>query len=299
MLVLSGGTGTPKLLQGLIRVVPPGDITVVVNTAEDLWISGNLVCPDIDSLLYALSGRIDTRRWWGIRGDTFTTHTTLKGLGHDEVLALGDRDRATHILRSEALRQGATLTEATALLARRMGVRVRVLPMCEEPVATLIRTPRGWVHFQEFWVARRGRPRALGVRYEGSRGARPTREVLRALRDHPRILIGPSNPITSIGPILSLLRPHIRGHRAVAVSPFLGNRTFSGPAGKLMRATGYPASSRGVAECYQGLVDTLLVDPTDPYRGDDRVRAVAAPIRMKNTGDAVRLARRVLPELDR
>lgn len=294
LLVLSGGTGTPKLLLGLRRLVPEHDITVIANVGEDLWISGNLVSPDIDSILYMLSGQIDSKRMWGIRGDTFATHRRLAQLGWREPLALGDLDRATHIARGEMVRAGRTLTEATAALARRMGVKAAVLPASDGPVATLVRTPAGELHFQEFWVVRRGRPRVLGVRALLGRGAGPTPEVLRALRAHDALLIGPSNPVTSIGPILAVLGRHARGKKVVAVSPFIGNRPVSGPAGKLLRGAGYPVSPRGLLRFYAdrlGSPPALLVDPREADPGAGRH---PAPLLMRTEADAVRLARRVL-----
>lgn len=295
LLVLSGGTGTPRLLLGLRRHVPERNITVIANVGEDFWISGNLVTPDIDSILYLLSGRIDTGRMWGVRGDTFSTHRRLAELGWREPLMLGDLDRATHIVRSEMLRAGLTLTEATAVLARRMGVGATVLPASDGPVATLVRTPAGEMHFQEFWVVRRGRPRVLGVRYVLGRGAGPTPEVLRALRSHDALLIGPSNPVTSIGPVLAVLGRHAREKRVVAVSPVIGNRPVSGPAGKLLRGMGYPVSPRGVLRFYADRLgarpDALLVDPRDADPGSG---LHAAPLLMKTLADSGRLARRVL-----
>ena len=175
--VLSGGTGTPKLLRGLARLHP--DFTVVVNTAEDLWLSGNLVCPDVDTVLYTLSGVVHDHRWWGMAGDTFHTHRRLEAIGHRETLALGDLDRATHILRSELVRRGSTLTAATAELCRRFGVAQRVLPMSDRPIASMLRMPDGEVHFQEFWVARRGEPDVLGVRLAGE--LEPSEQVIEAL----------------------------------------------------------------------------------------------------------------------
>ncbi|MEM3164950.1 MAG: 2-phospho-L-lactate transferase [Halobacteria archaeon] len=295
VLVLSGGTGTPKLLLGLRRLIPEKNVTVIANVGEDLWISGNLVSPDIDSILYLLSGQIDARRMWGVKRDTFATHRRLAALGWREPLALGDLDRATHIARSEGLRSGLTLTQATAALARKMGVKARVLPATNGPVATLIRTPAGEVHFQEFWVARGGRPRVLGVRYATGHGSRPTPEVLRALRAHDTLLIGPSNPATSIGPILAVLGRHARRKRVVAVSPIVGNRPVSGPAGKLLRGMGYPVSPRGLLRFYGDRLgvppEALLVDPGD---ADPGAGLHPAPLLMKSPSQAARLARRVL-----
>lgn len=295
LLVLSGGTGTPKLLLGLRRFIPENDITVIANVGEDLWISGNLVSPDIDSILYILSGQIDPRRMWGVKRDTFTTHRRLAALGWREPLALGDLDRATHIMRSEHIRAGRNLTEATAAIAQRMGVKATVLPAADGPVATLIQTPAGEMHFQEFWVVRRGRPRVLDVRYALGSGSDPTPAVLRALRDHDTLLIGPSNPVTSIGPILAVLGRHAWGKRVVAVSPIIGNRPVSGPAGKLLRGMGYSVSPRGLLQFYADRLgsspEVLLVDPKD---ADSVAGLHPAPLLMRTPTESARLARRVL-----
>jgi LPPG:FO 2-phospho-L-lactate transferase (EC 2.7.1.-) len=200
MLILSGGTGTPKLLRGLVRVLDPDEITIVVNTAEDLWVSGNLVSPDIDTVIYTLAGLIDDERWWGIRGDSFITHTRLREMGVKEMLAIGDADRAFHILRSDIIRRGGTLSDATEMMRAALGIRSRVFPMSDESVSTIIATPLGEMHFQEFWVERRGEPEVLGVRFDGIDDARPSKGFLDALRRENTVVIGPSNPVTSITP---------------------------------------------------------------------------------------------------
>ncbi|RLG38738.1 MAG: 2-phospho-L-lactate transferase [Candidatus Alkanophagales archaeon] len=282
MLVFSGGTGTPKLLIGLKDVFDESQLSVVVNTAEDVWVSGNLVCPDVDSVLYALSGRIDEERWWGVKDDTFTTHEVLRRLGYEEMLKIGDTDRATHILRSELLRAGRSLTEATQILAERLRVRAKVIPMTDDRVETLIRTTEGKMHFQEFWVLRRGEPEVLGVEFKGINEAKPSAAFLRELRKAFVVLIGPSNPITSIGPILRLrgIRDALKNKFVVAVSPIIGKKAISGPAAKLMRACGYEASALGVLRCYADFLDVLVVDVRDELvRGKkevDGVRLLAA-----------------------
>jgi len=265
MLVLSGGTGTPKLLAGLRQLVPDEDITVVVNTAEDLWISGNLVCPDIDTVTYLFADILDTSRWWGIKQETYHTNETLAFAGHNEILRLGDRDRATHIIRSECIRGGASLTEAVAKTALMLGAKAHILPMCDEPVSSMITTDSGTIHFQEFWVGRKGKPDVVKVEYQGIQNTTVSEAVQQAIERENNIIIGPSNPITSIGPILAVngMRDLIRTKNVVAVSPIIGCEPVSGPAGKLMTACNYDVSSRGVAKYYHDLLDVFIVDEQD------------------------------------
>ncbi|MBW6517771.1 MAG: 2-phospho-L-lactate transferase [ANME-2 cluster archaeon] len=265
MLVLSGGTGTPKLLAGLRQLIPDENITVIVNTAEDLLVSGNLVCPDIDTVTYLFSGLLDMDKWWGVAGDTYHTHEALASAGHDEVLRLGDRDRATHILRSECIRQGASLTEAVGRTARMLGAQGTILPMCDEPVSSMITTDDGTMHFQDFWVGKRGRPEVMGIEYLGIENTTVSDAVHKAVEQEDTILIGPSNPITSIGPVLAVkgMRELIRNKHVVAVSPIIGCEPVSGPAGKLMSACGCEVSSRGVARFYEDLLDVFVVDERD------------------------------------
>jgi len=265
MIVLSGGTGTPKLLQGLRKLVPDEEITLIVNTAEDIMISGNLVSPDVDTILYLFSGQLDDTKWWGVRNDTFSSHTALNKMGVNEKLLIGDSDRATHIFRSELMRKGAGLTRATIQLTTALRIKARVLPMCDEKVDSMINTPLGEMHFQDFWVGEHGEPDVLDVRIKGIEKAKPTQEVMEALASDDKVIIGPSNPITSIGPILAL--KYIRGilsfKKVIAVSPIIGNAPVSGPAGKLMKAQGLPVSSKGLAEFYGDFLDIMVIDERD------------------------------------
>lgn len=265
MIVLSGGTGTPKLIRGLRRIVPDEEITVIVNTAEDIAVSGNLVSPDLDTVLYLFSGQLDVVKWWGIKNDTFHTNKALQRLGINEKLMLGDADRATCIFRSELMQNGGSLTEATQRLSSALGIKAAILPMCDEKVDTMINTPQGLMHFQDFWVGKRGEPEVLEVRLTGIEKAKPTKEVLAALESEESVIIGPSNPITSIGPILALkgMREILAKKKVIAVSPIIGNSPVSGPAGKLMKAAGFPVSSIGVAECYGDILDIMVIDDRD------------------------------------
>ena len=299
LVVLSGGTGTPKLLQGLKDLVD--DLTVIVNTAEDIWISGNRICPDIDSVIYALADVIDEERWWGIKGDTFITHERLKRLGWNEFMMIGDLDRATHIFRTELLRRGHTLTEAIRSLKNAFGVKAEVLPMCEEDVATMIVTSRGEMHFQEFWVKHRGEPDVIDIYFKGIENAKATDDVIKALERCYGVIIGPSNPITSIMPILLVkgVRERLKRKRVVAVSPIVGSRPVSGPAGKFMRAKGYDVSPLGVADVYADFLNVLVVDSSDAdlvgrYKG---IEIVATNTIMRSKEDARKLGKFLLEHL--
>lgn len=305
--VLSGGTGTPKLLQGLKDVF---ELSIIVNTADDVWISGNKVCPDIDSVIYALSGVIDEEKWWGVKGDTFNTHQKLKGLGFYEKLMIGDLDRATHIIRSEYLREGYSLTEATEKLCKSFGVGQKVLPMCNEDVSSVIRTPDGTMHFQDFWITNRGEVDVLDVKYHGIENAKMTKDVEGAIRKSKAVLIGPSNPITSIFPILHMkgVKKLLKRKNVIAISPIVGKKPFSGPADKLMRAKGYEVSPIGVAECYKEFLDIMVVDEADKCLKEGgtherdigeiedllkEISIVSAPTFMRHKEDAVKLSKLV------
>ena len=289
--VLSGGTGTPKLLTGMKDVID--DFTVIVNTAEDVWISGNKICPDIDSVIYALAGIIDEEKWWGIKNDTFETHNQLKRLGMDEIMMIGDRDRATHIFRSNLLREGKSLKEATEMLRKAFNVKQEVLPMCEEEVSTYILTDKGEMHFQEFWVKHRGLPVVRDIYIKNIEKAKPSEGVLDAIEMCEAVLIGPSNPVTSIMPILLVkgVREAIRKKRVIAVSPIIGKEAVSGPAGKFLRAKGFEVSPKGVSQFYGDILDVLIVDERDKDIEIENVDVISTNILMKNRGDALRLAR--------
>lgn len=291
MIVLGGGTGTPKLLKGLKELLPPEDLSVVVNTAEDLWVSGNYVSPDVDSVLYTLCDLIDEKRWWGIKGDRTITHNFLLTLGVNEKLVLGDKDRAVHIFRSELLRCGVSLSQATAALARALGVEQRVVPMTDDSVSTFISTPGGPMHFQDFWVGLKGKPEVLSVDLRGIDRAAPSEGFLDLLEKENTILIGPSNPVTSIGPILELpgVRERLESKRVVAVSPFVGDRPVSGPAARFMEAVGAPASDEGVRSLI-GKADLFVVDSKSSYQGD----CVRMSTLMRTKRESLKVAEKLL-----
>jgi len=297
VIVLSGGTGTPKLLQGLRKLVPDEDITVIVNTAEDIVISGAFVSPDVDTVLYLFSGSLDVQKWWGIRNDTFHTNKALKELGFSEKLMLGDADRATCIFRSELMQTGKNLTEATMLLCKSLKVKARILPMCDEKVDTMIKTPQGVMHFQDFWIGKRGVPDVKEVKIDGIENANPTKEVLEVLDSEENVIIGPSNPITSIGPILALkgIREILARKKVIAVSPVIGHSPVSGPAGKLMAACGFEVSSQGVTQCYGDILDIMVIDEKDTAdEADFDMKTIRFDTMMTSVEKSEALAKRII-----
>ena len=241
---------------------------------------------------------MDKKTWWGVKDDSFTTHNALEKLQNPEHLMIGDNDRATHIARSELLRQGKSLTEATAALARSFGIpdRIKILPMTDEPatVRTKILTPEGELHFQEFWVARKGEPDVIAVHFEGIDEVNPSEAVVAVLEKESEalVLIGPSNPITSVGPILGLkgIRELLKWKIVMAISPIVGTEAVSGPAGKLMRAKGFDVSPYGVYTCYKEFLDVLVIDKNDECAVDTGVDVLKTDIMIKKDKDSKRLA---------
>jgi len=297
---LAGGTGAAKLLRGLVAAAV--DLTVVVNTADDAEIWGLHVSPDLDTIAYALAGRLDLERGWGRADESFRCLESMAALEEPTWFALGDRDLATHLVRTQALRAGRSLSDVTADIARRLGLRARLLPMSDDPVRTRIRTPGGWLSFQEYFVREKARVEVLDVVYEGAADARPAPDVLTAIADADTVIVCPSNPVTSIGPIVAV--PAVAGALAatravvIAVSPIVGGAAVTGPAGQLMAARGLDVSPVGVARAYAPWLDALLVDGRDrDLQGALEmagVRAVVADILMTDRASEAALARRVL-----
>jgi len=271
---LSGGTGTPKLLRGMQKVMDRHEISVIVNTAEDIWISGNHISPDVDTVMYLFAGILNTDTWWGVRNDTFTTHDEITRLGVDEFIAIGDLDRAVHVARGDMIRNGMRLTNATKILCDRFGVRENVLPMTDTEVTTQVRTELGLIHFQEYWIRAKGKIGIQEVMRSFTVPPVATDECLAAIETSEAVVIGPSNPITSILPILSCdgMKDALKDKFVIAVSPFIGEEPISGPAGALMRAAGFEPGSIGTFNCYDGLVDLFVQDVRDPVEVDHSVR---------------------------
>jgi LPPG:FO 2-phospho-L-lactate transferase len=277
--VLAGGTGAAKFLLGLIQVIPQEQLHVIANVGDDAEVWGLHVSPDIDTVAYALSGRLDTARGWGLRDETFRCLTEVERYGLPAWFQLGDSDLAMHLARTEMLRH-TTLSEVTARLCQRIGVRARVIPATNDRVRTRIETEDGSLEFQEFFVRERCRPAVRSITYTGFEEAHASDEVIHSIREAQLVIIAPSNPITSIGPIIAVpgIRDALRCTRAevVAVSPIVGNKAVSGPAGKLMEACGFDVSPHGVARCYHDFLDNLIVHTSDA--------AVASEIRFDTIG---------------
>ena len=264
IVVFTGGTGGTKLVQGLQQVVAPENLTVMVNTGDDIEWWGLHISPDIDSVLYGLADLLSKDRGWGVEGDSFRCLDRMKQLGQQGWFSLGDLDLATHLTRTALLRSGKSLSEATAELAKRFGIRVRVLPMSDQPVSTMLDTSKGTLTFQEYFVRERHQVDVQAVRFEGAEQARPAPGVIESIESAEAIIFAPSNPVTSIGPILAVpgIREALRATNApvAAVSPIVGGAAVSGPAAQLMQMNEWPASIAGVAQAYEDFLDVLVVD---------------------------------------
>jgi LPPG:FO 2-phospho-L-lactate transferase len=298
--LLAGGTGGTKLAHGF-AMLDEVELTVIANVGDDLELHGHLVCPDVDALLYTLSGLLDAEQGWGVREDTHTGHAMFERLGEPTWFRIGDADLATHATRSRLLRDGGSLTDATAAMAHALGIGARILPASDERHRTLVETDEGTLEFQEYFVHRGQAPEVRGVRHEG--GARPTGPVLEAIDDADLVVIGPSNPIVSIGPVLALpgVSEAIRSSRApvLAVSPIIAGRALKGPADRMLSSLGHESSSLGVARLYAGLVDRFVVDEADaalarPIQDETRMPVTVLPTVMRTDADRAALATALL-----
>jgi LPPG:FO 2-phospho-L-lactate transferase len=294
---LAGGSGGAKLAAGLQDVVG-SELSVLANTADDTEVHGLLVCPDPDLITYWLAGQIDEERGWGIRDDSFVVHERLELLGAPGWFGLSDRDLATCLYRTHFIAEGGTLTAAQAQIARALGVDARVLPMCEQAVRTRVRTPAGWRGLQEFLILDRGEAPIEAIELDGIAEAAPTSEVLEALATAEAVIVGPSNPVISIGPILAV--PGMRDAladspaRVVAVSPLVGGRAVKGPTDAFVASLGRPVSATGVASLYAGVIDAMVVDAGDTDPGPEDVPVLSWPTLMEDADGRRALAERVL-----
>jgi LPPG:FO 2-phospho-L-lactate transferase len=295
--LLAGGTGGAKLAAGMQEEVG-SDLTVIANTGDDVEAFGVHVSPDPDLVTYWLSGEIDEERGWGLRDDSFTVFERLTKLGAPSWFGLSDRDLATCLYRSQFTAEGGSLSAAQAQVARSLGVEARVLPMCEAPVRTKVHTAAGTRGLQEYLIVDGGQPEVHGVELEGIAEAEPSKEVLEALRSAEAIVIGPSNPVISIGPILAVpgMREAIAqfGVPVIAVSPFVAGQVVKGPTERFMQALGRPSTAAGVASLYAGLIDAMVVDEGDPDPPPAEIPTLATATLMDGAAGRVRLARIVL-----
>jgi LPPG:FO 2-phospho-L-lactate transferase len=302
IVVLTGGTGGAKFVDGLRQVVSPKELTLIVNTGDDLWFWGLYMSPDLDSITYVLAGLLSKERGWGVKGDTFFCMQAMGQLGQPIWFHVGDRDLAVHLLRSKLMAEGRTLSDATTEIATKLGVEARILPMSDSRVDTRIDTPIGELSFEEYFVQRWYQDPVKSVRFAGAADAEPAPGVIDAILSATVVLLAPSNPVTSIGPILAVpgIREALKKTQApvVAVSPIVGGAAVSGPAGILMAAQGLPVSIAGVAQAYHDFLDDLVVDVKDTQAAEELrrsgMRVHCARTVMRSAEDKANLARTVL-----
>ena len=299
---LAGGVGASRFLTGLVQHINPDDLTVIANTGDDIELFGLHISPDVDIITYTLAGIVDEAKGWGIEGDTFHFLEALKGYGVDAWFNIGDRDLATHIYRTTQLRQGKTLTEVTTNICNRLGLKTKILPMSNSYFQTKIKTPMGILHFEEYFVKHQFQPEVLDIIFEGSASATAAPGVLEAILQADLVVVCPSNPLVSVGTILSVkgVRDTLRQTtaRVVGVSPIVRGMSIKGPADRMLRAMGFEASAAGVAGLYSDFLDLFVIDEKD-FADAPRVRALGVEVVvvdtvMRSLSDKAALARTVL-----
>ena len=302
---LAGGVGGSKLLLGLCEVMDPADLTIIANTGDDIVMHGLHVSPDPDIITYTLAGIVNEETGWGISGETFRAAEGLAQYGRPVWFKLGDHDLATHIHRTALIKEGATLSQAIESIRTALGVRARILPMSDDPVSTMLDTDEGRMHLQDYLVRRCCEPRLKAITFEGAARSRPAPGVLDAINEADGIIIAPSNPLISIGPILAVpgIRDALHGRRdhVVAVCPLVGGKSLKGPSDKMMAELGYDVSAAGAAGLYRDICATFVIDEADEA-ASEAVRALdLRPILrstvMRTLEDKERLARQVLAPL--
>ena len=297
--ILSGGTGTPKLLQGIVKVSDPKDLRVIVNTLENNYFSGVYVAADIDTVMYTLSGIINDETWYGIKDDTFITHETLKEIKCPETLKIGDRDRAIKIQKT-LLMEKYPLSIVVDFQRKALGIESEIIPMSDEKSNIVIVTDNGELEFHEFLVEKQGKPAVLDIKYDT---VAPTPGLVESVEKSDMVVLGPSNPITSIWPIISLdgMIKALKKTYVVGISPIIGDAPVSGPAAKFMNALGHDVSCFGVANMYSKFLDKFIIDLEDiAYKNKiERLipEVVVTNTNMKNIGDKMMLSRITLGEI--
>lgn len=303
--LLSGGVGGAKLVLGFSKILGSGELVVIGNTGDDFELFGLHISPDLDIVMYTLAGIVDLQRGWGVKGDTFSCLETLnQRYGQEKWFNLGDKDLATHIHRTELLRKGYKLSQVTGILCSALGLKeIELIPMTDDKVETMVKTQDGsFIHFQEYFVKRECRDSVSGVKYTCSQKARPAKGVLENIRNSKIVVICPSNPIASIGPILSIREIKAALKKAtcpiIAVSPIIKGMPLKGPADKFMKGLGLEVSVIGIAEFYKGLIDYLVIDEGDAQlKGEIRsmgINPLVTNTVMNTLEDKIRLAKTIL-----
>jgi LPPG:FO 2-phospho-L-lactate transferase len=299
IVALAGGVGAARLLRGLVQIIQPEDLVIVGNTGDDVEVYGLHISPDLDIVMYTLAGIVDEVKGWGISGDTFECLKTLGKLGSETWFKLGDRDLAIHIVRTKILKEGKTLSQATAELCKMLGIKARLVPMSNDPVRTKIVSGKLILDFQDYFVKRKTKDEVTDVVFEGAEKAKPAPGILEAIKEAERVVICPSNPILSIAPILSIsmIKDQLKRTDAyvIGVSPIVGGKTIKGPADRIMASMGFEASAYGVARYYEDFLDHLIIDKVDENH-KDRIRELGVKVTttntiMKSLEDSIHLAR--------
>jgi LPPG:FO 2-phospho-L-lactate transferase len=263
--ILAGGTGSVKLVRGL--AAQESNVNVISNVGDNYWLYGMYVCPDIDTIIYGLADVLDYERGWGIKNDTFNFLRQMEVFGEETWFRIGDRDAATHLIRTNMLKNGKNLSDITKWMCERFAVPTKIIPVTDNSVETRITTSKGELHIQEFWVKHRGKDKVEGIQYIGADKARPNPEAINAISDSDLIIIAPGNPLTSIGPMLQIkgIRKELskRKKKVIAVSPLIGSKAISGPAGSYMEAAGIEVNSFGLAKMYSDVCSNIVIDTKD------------------------------------
>jgi LPPG:FO 2-phospho-L-lactate transferase len=296
---LAGGVGAAKLISGLSKILKPEELTIIVNTGDDMEMHGLHISADIDIIMYTLAGLVDENKGWGIQGDTFYCLDALKKFSDETWFNLGDKDLATHLFRTSLLRKGLKLSEVTSVIGRALGLQVSVLPMTDDKFETRVETEAGTFHFEEYLVKREAKDKVLGVEFQGTKEAKPAPGVIESLSNTDLILVCPSNPIVSIGTILSIegVRETLRKTKArkIAISPIVGGAPIKGPADKLLRGLGFEVSAFSVAKLYADFLDCFILDEVD-FKEQKRIEELGLKVKttntiMKSMEDKIRLAK--------
>ncbi len=263
--ILAGGTGSVKLVRGLVS--QDIKVNVIANVADNYWLYGLYVCPDIDTIIYGLADILDQERGWGIKKDTFNFLRQMEILGEETWFRVGDRDAATNLIRTNMLKNGKNLSDITKWLCEKFAVSANIIPVTDNSVETRITTSKGELHLQEYWVKHRGKDPVLGIQYIGAEKARPNPEAVNAIHDADRVVIAPGNPLTSIGPMLQIkgIRKELSKikRKVIAVSPLIGDKAITGPAAKYMEAAGIETNAYGLAKMYSDVCSNIVVDTKD------------------------------------
>ena len=263
--ILAGGSGSVKLVRGLAS--HRSDVNVITNVGDNYWLYGMYICPDIDTITYGLSDLLDQDKGWGIKKDTFGFLRQMEIFGEETWFRIGDRDTATHLTRTNMLKNGKSLSDITKWMSEKFSIEIKIIPVTDNSIETRIITPKGEMHLQEFWVKHRGMDSVDGIEYQGADKARPNPDAINAIQDSSLIVIAPGNPLTSIGPMLAIkgIRKELskKKQKVVAVSPIIGDKAISGPTGKYMEAAGIEVSAVGIAKMYADVCSNLIIDTKD------------------------------------